>query len=210
MVARRLVLASASQARLKLLRTAGFAPEVVVSQVDEDGVDDLPIGEAARALAERKARAVADGLTAAAESDPAALPAVVVGCDSMLSIDGATRGKPTSIDEARTWWRGQRGHKGTLVSGHCVIDMATSLWVAAVVETEVRFGHPSDSEIEAYLATGEALHVAGGFTIDGYAAPFVDSLDGDHNNVLGLSLPLLRGLLAELDVAITDLWAPRP
>jgi septum formation protein len=203
MVARRLVLASGSKARLALLRTAGFAPEVVVSDVDEDGVDDLPIGEAVRALAERKARAVASRLTADE------VPAVIVGCDSMLSIDGETRGKPTSIDQARSWWRGQRGHKGTLASGHCVIDMATNLWVAAVAETEVRFGDPSDAEIEAYLATGEALHVAGGFTIDGYAAPFVDRLDGDHGNVLGLSLPLLRSLLAELDIAVTDLWAPQ-
>jgi septum formation protein len=192
---RRLVLASGSPARLALLRNAGFAPEVIVSHVDED-----------RILADRKAGAVADRL-AAAQDGPSPL---VLGCDSMLAIDGVTRGKPASLDEARAWWRSQRGHQGTLVTGHCVVDVAAGRRASAVAETEVRFGQPSDDEIEAYLATGEALGVAGAFTIDGYAAPFVDGIDGDPGTVLGLSLPLLRALLDDLGIAVTDLWVARP
>jgi septum formation protein len=206
--ARRLVLASASPARLSVLRTAGFAPEVIVSHVDEDGVADLPITEAARILADRKAGAVAERLAGSGgDDDRGDGSPVVVGCDSMLAIDGLVRGKPASIDEARAWWRAQRGHKGTLVTGHCVVDVAAGRRASAVAQTQVRFGQPSDAEIEAYLATGESLRVAGGFTIDGYAAPFVDGIDGDPGTVLGLSLPLLRCLLDDLGIAITDLWA---
>jgi septum formation protein len=193
----RLVLASASPARLTVLRAAGFAPEVVVSAVPEDGVDHLPIAKAAVALAERKAAAVAERL---------ADPALVVGCDSMLSIDGTMRGKPSSIDEARSWLRGWRGRSGVLVTGQTVVDTATGRQASGAVETEVRYGDPSDEELEAYLATGEALQVAGAFTIDGYAAPFVAGIDGDPGGVMGLSLPLLRSLLAQIDVPITSLW----
>jgi septum formation protein len=208
MVDRRLVLASGSPARLSLLRSAGFAPEVIVSHVDEGGVADLPVTEAARILADRKASAVADRLTEAAERvDLTAGPSpVVLGCDSLLAFEGTIRGKPASVDEARAWWRAQRGHKGTLVTGHCVVDLAAGRRASAVAETEVRFGQPTDDEIEACLATGEALGVAGGFTIDGYAAPFVDGIDGNPGTVLGLSLPLLRCLLDDLGIAITDLW----
>jgi septum formation protein len=195
------VLASASPARLALLRAAGFAPRAVVSGVAEDGVDDLPADEAARVLAERKAGAVADRL---ADDDRAAL---VVGCDSLLAIDGEVRGKPASTDQALDWWRGYRGRTGTLVSGHAVIDIASGRRAAGTAATVVRFGHPTDREIESLVATGEPLAVAGGFTLDGYCAPFVDGIDGDHGTVLGLSLPLLRRLLADLGTDITSLWA---
>ena len=199
MPTRRLILASASPARLSVLRAAGFDPEVVVSDVPEDGVDHLPVVDAAVALAMRKAQAVVDRL--------GAVDALVVGCDSMLSIDDARRGKPASIDQARAWLRVWRGRSGTLVTGQCVVDTATGRQATGVVETEVRYGDPSDAELEAYLATGEALQVAGAFTLDGYSAPFVDGVTGDPGGVLGLSLPLLRQLLRKLDIAITDLWA---
>jgi septum formation protein len=196
------VLASASPARLALLRAAGFAPSAVVSGVAEDGVDGLPAEQAARLLAERKAGAVADRL--ARDQETAAL---VVGCDSVLAFDGDVRGKPISADQAIDWWRGYRGRTGTLVSGHAVVDLASERRAAGTAATVVRFGHPTDREVEALVATGEPLAVAGGFTLDGYCAPFVDGIDGDHGTVLGLSLPLLRRLLAELGIDITSLWA---
>jgi len=192
------VLASASPARLGVLRAAGFAPEVVVSGVDEDGATGST-AEVALALAEHKARAVADRLGPDAD-------ALVVGCDSVLDVDGETRGKPATVDQARTWWRSISGRTAVLHSGHCVIDTASAATASAVARTTVRFGQPSEAELEAYLATDEPLRVAGGFTIDGFAAPFVVGLDGDHGTVLGLSLPLLRALLHEVGTPIVELW----
>jgi septum formation protein len=205
-----LVLASASTARLGVLRAAGFAPVVVVSGEPEDGVDGLPAPEVARTLAERKADAVARRLEGAADAGGAEAPgpgSLVLGCDSVLAVGGEIRGKPGSPAQAAAWARGYRGATGTLVTGHAVVEVGSGRRAVGVAETTVRFGHATDAEIAAYVATGEPLAVAGGFTIDGYAAPFVDGLDGDHGNVLGLSLPLLRRLLAELGIAITDLWA---
>lgn len=197
---RRLILASASPARLGVLRSAGFAPEVIVSGVDEDGVAGQP-DKIALVLAERKAAAVADGV--------AGDPAIVIGCDSVLDVDGGTRGKPSSADEARAWWASVAGRTAVLHSGHCVIDTATDRRASAVASTIVRYGSPTSAEIDAYLATGEPLAVAGGFTIDGYAAPFIEGIDGDHGTVLGISMPLLRALLADIGISITDLWARR-
>lgn len=197
---RRLILASASPARLGVLRSAGFEPEVIVSGVDEAGVTGPP-DKIALVLAERKASAVADGI----EGEPA----IVIGCDSVLDVDGTARGKPSSADEARAWWASVAGRTAVLHSGHCVIDTANGLRASAVASTTVRYGSPTDAEIDAYLATGEPLAVAGGFTIDGYAAPFVDSIDGDHGTVLGISLPLVRRLLVDLGLSITDLWVHR-
>jgi len=193
----RLVLASASPARRRVLCEAGFAPEVIVSGVPEDDVTG-PADVVARTLAERKARAVAARLDGA--------PALVLGCDSVLDVDGETRGKAPSVDLARQWWASVAGRSATLHSGLCVIDTATNRGAADVAATVVHYGRPSAAEMDAYLATGEPLAVAGGFTIDGYAAPFVDRIDGDHGAVLGLSLPLLRRLLAEVGIEITDLW----
>jgi septum formation protein len=195
--ARRLVLASASPARLGLLRAAGFFPDVVVSDVNEDDVDLADVGKAGLTLARRKAHAVARQLE----------DALVVGCDSLLDLDGVALGKPATSEEAISRWHAMRGRSGTLLTGHCVVDTTTGASASEVAATEVRFGSPSDAEIAAYVATGEPLAVAGAFTLDGRSAPFIDGIDGDHGNVLGLSLPLLRRLLAQLDVEITDLWA---
>ena len=199
---RALVLASASPARLALLRAAGFTPEVQVSGEPEDGVDGLGAVELSRTLALRKATAVAGRL----EGTPDRAATLVLGCDSVLDIDGEVRGKPSSPAEATAWWRGYRGRTGTLVTGHGLVEVGSGRQAGGVARTTVRFGDPSDAEIDALVATAEPLAVAGGFTIDGRAGPFVAGIDGDHGTVLGLSLPLFRSLLAELGVAVADLW----
>ncbi|MFJ6695870.1 Maf family protein [Streptomyces sp. NPDC091272] len=197
--ARRLVLGSASPARLGLLRQAGLAPEVIVSGVDEDALSAPTPGELALVLATAKADVVA--------ALPETAGALVIGCDSVLELDGQALGKPDDAEDATARWKAMRGRSGVLRTGHCVIDTADGRRASATASTTVHFAHPSDTEIAAYVASGEPLHVAGAFTLDGRSAPFVRGIEGDPGNVIGLSLPLLRDLLAELDVAITDLWA---
>ncbi|MEU9146230.1 nucleoside triphosphate pyrophosphatase [Streptomyces sp. NPDC048349] len=196
---RPLVLASASPARLNLLRQAGLAPHVIVSGFDEDALDHDEPAELALALAEAKA-----GVVAALEE---AAGALVIGCDSVLELDGEALGKPADAAEATARWKAMRGRAGVLRTGHCVIDTVSGRQVSATASTTVRFGEPTDAEVAAYVASGEPLHVAGAFTLDGLSAPFIEGIDGDPGNVIGLSLPLLRSLLGELGVSITDLWA---
>ncbi|MEU6122404.1 nucleoside triphosphate pyrophosphatase [Streptomyces sp. NPDC047123] len=195
---RRLVLASQSPARLGLLRQAGLAPEVIVSGVDEDKVSAPTPAELALALAEAKASVVA--------ARPDAKGALVIGCDSVLELDGRALGKPADAEEATARWKDMRGRAGVLQTGHCVHDTASGRYASATASTVVRFGEPTDAEVAAYVASGEPLHVAGAFTLDGRSAPFIEGIEGDHGNVIGLSLPLLRRLLAELGVSITELW----
>ena len=154
------------------------------------------------ALATAKARAVADAV--AAEDG-----AVVVGCDSVLDVDGAVHAKPANVAEARERLQLLRGRAAVLRTGHCVIDTSSGGVAADVASTLVRFGDYDDDELEAYLATGEPLDVAGAFTLDGYAAPFVGGVEGDPSNVIGLSLPLFRVLLRRLGIEVRDLWVPR-
>ena len=199
MSGRPLVLASASPARLRLLQAAGFDPTVMVSNVDEDAVNVGDIESLVQVLAERKAVAVAG-------RDGVPDRALVVGCDSMLEFGGRLLGKPTTSDEAVERWRSMRGGAGHLLTGHCIIDTASGRRAAATASTVVHFGTPSDAEIDAYVGTGEPLRVAGAFTLDGLSGPFVDGIEGDHANVIGLSLPLFRRLLAELGVEVTSLW----
>ncbi|MEU3313145.1 nucleoside triphosphate pyrophosphatase [Streptomyces sp. NPDC006662] len=198
MTVRTLVLASASPARLNLLRQAGLAPHVIVSGFDEDTLDHDNPADLALALAEAKAGVVAEL--------PEAAGALVVGCDSVLELDGEALGKPADAAEATARWNSMRGRSGVLRTGHCVIDTATGRQVSATASTTVHFGEPTDAEVAAYVESGEPLHVAGAFTLDGLSSPFIDGIDGDPGNVIGLSMPLLRSLLGELDVSITDLW----
>jgi septum formation protein len=193
----RVVLASASPARLRTLRAAGLDPEVVVSGVDESGVDGAP-ASVAQELARRKAAAVA--------VLPGSAGAVVIGCDSVLDLDGVALGKPEDAAEARDRWRVLRGRSGVLLTGHCVIDTASGRTAEGVAATTVRFGSPDDVEIERYIGSGEPLEVAGAFTIDGLGGWFVDGIDGDAANVIGISLPLLRTLLADTGHRVTTLW----
>ena len=180
-----------------MLRAAGVDPQVIVSGVDEDAFTAGTTAELVSLLAAAKASAVAAGLD----------DGVVIGCDSMLDLDGRAYGKPADSAEATARWRAMAGKSGTLFTGHCVIDAATGHTAAAAAATTIRFGSPSEEEISAYVATGEPLSMAGAFTIEGLGGWFVESIDGDHNNVIGISLPLLRRLLADLGVTIPALWS---
>ncbi len=198
-----LVLASASPARLATLRAAGIEPVVIVSGVDESVLDDLPPAELALQLAELKCAAVA------VRGD---LPAgaLVLGCDSVLELDGEALGKPGDSENARARWREMRGRSGVLHTGHSLRDTVADRVAAATASTVVHFADLSDDEIDAYVATGEPLEVAGAFTVDGLGGAFVTGIEGDHHNVVGLSLPLVRELAAELGHSWTDLWTGRP
>ena len=193
-----MILASASPARLRVLRDAGFDPEVVISGVSER-IGKVGTARAVVVLAERKGTAVAGQC-------PGAL---VLSCDSLLDLDGSALGKPASPEEATDMWRRLSGNRGVLHTGHCLIDTATDRRVTRLGSTVVRFGSPSRAEISALVASGEPLAVAGAFTIDGLAGPFVDSIEGDPSNVLGLSLPLFRRMLDEFGVSVTELWRVR-
>ncbi|KAA1427157.1 Maf family protein [Nocardioides antri] len=194
------VLASASPARLTTLRNAGLDPTVVVSGVDESQADGLPPFEMALQLAELKCAAVVD-------RDGIPDDALVLGCDSVLELDGEAFGKPADAADALRRWQAMRGRSGVLYTGHCLRDTATGQVAAATASTAVFFAEVTDEEIEAYVATGEPLHVAGAFTVDGLGGAFVTGIDGDHHNVVGVSLPLLRDLVLELGHSWTDLWS---
>ncbi|SPM38404.1 Predicted house-cleaning NTP pyrophosphatase, Maf/HAM1 superfamily [Mycobacterium numidiamassiliense] len=206
----RLVLGSASSGRRRVLRGAGIDPLVVVSGVDEDaliaGLGPLAsTGEVVCALARAKAEQVAGVLQPAVAAD-----CVVVGCDSMLEIDGRLCGKPGSADAAAGQWRVMGGRSGLLHTGHCVQRLRDGAITHQRVEsacTTVHFTKPTDADLQAYVATGEPLHVAGAFTLDGLGGWFVDGIEGDPSNVVGLSLPLLRRLLSDVGLSVNALWA---
>ena len=209
----RLVLGSASTGRLAVLRGAGVDPLVVVSGVDEDAVmAGLPASagpdDVTGTLAAAKAQHVAATLT-----PPVSTDCVVIGCDSMLYIDGELRGKPPTVDEARSRWRAMAGNSGQLYTGHSLIHMRDAEITHQITETAVttvRFGNPDDDDLEAYLASGEPLRVAGGFTVDGLGGWFVDGVDGDPSSVIGISLPMLRRLLCGAGLSVAALWAANP
>ena len=185
-----------------MLRAAGVEPLVIVSGVDEDAVaaslTDPSPADLVAALATAKADAVVATLTG---SDM-----VVVGCDSMLFMTGELVGKPGSVERARARWAAMAGGEGALLTGHTVVRLDTGQRASGVRTTRVRFGTPSDRELDAYLATGEPLSVAGGFTLDGLGGWFVEGVDGDPSSVIGISLPLTRRLLADVGISVADLW----
>lgn len=208
----RVVLGSASTGRLGVLRQAGLDPLVVVSGVDEDAViaslADAPPEQVVSGLAAAKADEVFTHLPAAVAED-----CVVIGCDSMLFLDGQLCGKPGDVDTARRQWQSMSGRTAQLYSGHAVLvvrDGAVAHRIADTGITAVHFGSPTDTDLEAYLESGEPLGVAGGFTLDGLGGWFIEGIDGDPSNVIGLSLPLLRRMLATAGLSIADLWASRP
>lgn len=206
----RLVLGSASPGRLTVLRQAGIDPLVVVSGVDEDAViaalgPNTSPGDAVRILAQAKADQVATSL-----DDTIAADCVVIGCDSMLYIDGRLVGKPASADAARRQWESMGGRSGQLYTGHCLLrllDGNASQQVCESSTTTVHFAEPTTADLEAYIGSGEPLAVAGGFTLDGLGGWFVDRIEGDPSNVIGLSLPLTRSLLQRVGLSVSELWA---
>lgn len=205
-MAKTLVLASASPARLSTLRSAGIEPRVIPSEQSESVPAGLTPVQTVQELAARKANAVADRLR---YSEPSSVD-LVLGCDSVLELDGETVGKPGTAQRARERWLLMRGRTATLHSGHYVVDLSTGSSRSGVASVPVTFAQVSDAEIDAYVATGEPLHVAGGFTIDGLGGAFVEHIAGDPHAVVGVSLPLLRHLLADLAVPWTQLWPAAP
>lgn len=201
----RFVLASRSPARLATLRAAGVEPEVIVSHVDEEAIEaqllDATPADLAQTLARAKAEAVATAMSG---------PAIVVGCDSVFEFDGRAYGKPGTEDVARERWQQMFGKTGVLHTGHCVIDTATKQRAETTASTQVTMGRMTPDEMDDYLATGEPLEVAGGFTLDGLGGAFIDSIQGDPSTVIGISLPTLRRLLADLGVRWTALWNTEP
>jgi septum formation protein len=211
-----LILASQSPARTKLLAEAGIRHEVLVSDVDEDavqakyGVTDAH--DTALLLARAKAEAVA--------ALPEAEGALVIGCDSVFEFDGESHGKPYTAEVARERMLRMSGSQGVLHTGHWLVDCrdtaanvendepaeGTGATVGAVSSAEVHFASMSENEIDAYIATGEPLHCAGSFTIDGLGGAFIRKVDGDPHAVVGLSISTLRDLLVHAKVGITELW----
>jgi septum formation protein len=233
-----LVLASASPGRLSTLQRAGLHPVVVVSGVDEDAelarasdvYGQLEPADAPLVLARAKAEAVAslleggrpesrasgadDGTAAAASTSTSVDPtrSLVLGCDSMLELDGEVDSKPADAADAVRRWHRMRGRSGVLHTGHWLVDLrddehgGSGATLGATASTVVHFADVTDDEITAYVATGEPLNVAGAFTTDGLGGAFVRGIEGDHHTVVGVSLPLLRTLLADCGVRWTDLW----
>jgi septum formation protein len=200
------VLASASPSRRRLLEQAGIAPAIVVSGIDEEAIEHRmsasPVPEVALALARAKAEAVID-------SGEVPDGALVLGCDSIFEVDGVRLGKPPSAEEALHRWQRMRGRSGTLHTGHWLIDTVSGRSAGEAVSTVVDMVDASDDEIAAYIATGEPLQVAGGFTLDDLGAPYVAGVHGDPGNVIGVSLPAVRRLAGGLGHAWPDVvgWA---
>ncbi|MET0699541.1 MAG: nucleoside triphosphate pyrophosphatase [Mycobacterium sp.] len=208
----RLVLGSASTGRLRVLRGAGVDPLVLVSGVDEDAIIAAHVGAPPADIVGALAAAKAGDVARAVPSDVAA-DCVVIGCDSMLYLDGALRGKPGTAAAARAQWVVMAGRSGELYSGHCLLRLQDGDVVHSETRTSytaVHFARPTPDELAAYLDSGEPLGVAGSFTLDGLGGWFVERIEGDPSTVIGLGLPVTRALLAGAGLSIADVWASNP
>lgn len=205
----RIVLGSASTGRLRVLQQAGIEPLVVVSDVDEDAVlDTLDPGSPPEAVVAKLANAKAVDVAAKLPADLLA-DCVVLGCDSMLYLDDQLRGKPGTADAALQQWRSMAGATGYLLTGHALLRISAGVITHTDSETRsttVHFAKPSENELNAYVSSGEPVNVAGAFTLDGLGGWFIDRIDGDPSNVIGISLPLVRTMLSAAGLSMTDLW----
>lgn len=195
-----LVLASASPARLRLLQTAGFSPQVRVSDFDESQVQLSHPEALVNQLATAKAETVIQSLDADLAN------ALVLGCDSVLAVDGEIHGKPKDSMEAIARWQKLRGNCGELYTGHALIDLGRSTRIVRAQVTQVYFANISDRTLEAYVRTQEPLKCAGAFALEGYGGLFVEKIVGCHSNVIGLSLPLFRQMLEQIGYEVTNFW----
>ncbi|KYC39637.1 septum formation inhibitor Maf [Scytonema hofmannii PCC 7110] len=190
------ILASASPARRRLLQTVGIEPIVCPSDFDESQVQLDDPAQLVQTLAQKKAETVA----------PQFKSALVMGCDSVLSVGGEIHGKPADVEEACQRWQNMQSSFGDLYTGHALIDLSQNLSLVKCQVTRVYFAQLDSSTIDAYVATGEPLKCAGAFALEGYGSLFVEKIEGCHSNVIGLSLPLLRQMIEELGYKITDFW----
>ena len=187
----KVVLASQSTSRRRLLEGAGITPIVMVSHVDEETefFNAMTPADMVIALAVTKAHTVREQID---------FPAIIIGCDSTFDVDGISFGKPETAEIAKERAQAISGRSGLLHTGHCIIDTVQGREITDRVTTKVTFSEMSDLEIDDYIASGEPLQVAGGFTLDGFGSPFIPVIEGDYTNVVGLSMPFLRSAMSQL------------
>lgn len=199
-----LILASASPARKRLLETVGIQPKICPSDFDESLIQDSDPVQLVQKLAQAKAEVVTQTLINSPQQPDEII--LVLGCDSVLALDGEIYGKPANPEDAIARWLTMRSQVGQLHTGHALINLSTQQTLVHCQTTQVYFANISDAEIKAYIKTGEPLNCAGCFAIEGKGGLFVDKIDGCHTNVIGLSLPLLRTMIWELGYNVTDFW----